>query len=85
MFHRDKIALGRQENNVSLRLIANFDTDKNVIVNQPCCELHKNHCDRPIRLDKFDQTDREIFESTLKAALGSADFTGLTSTSDLDK
>ena len=34
---------------------------------------------------KFDQTDREVFESTLEAALGSADFTGLTSTSDLDK
>ena len=29
---------------------------------------------------EFDQTDREIFESTLEAALGSADFTGLTST-----
>ena len=26
---------------------------------------------------KFDQTDREVFESTLEAALGSVDFTGL--------
>ena len=34
---------------------------------------------------KFDQTDREVFESTLEAALGSVEFTGLTSTSDLDK
>ena len=34
---------------------------------------------------KFDQTDREVFESTLKAALGSADFSGLMSTSDLHK
>ena len=34
---------------------------------------------------KFDQTDREVFESTLEAALGSANFSGLTSTSDLDK
>ena len=34
---------------------------------------------------KFDQTDREIFESTLEAVLGSEDFSGLTSTSDLDK
>ena len=34
---------------------------------------------------KFDQTDREVFESTLEAALGSGDFSGLTSTSDLDK
>ena len=34
---------------------------------------------------KFDQTDREVFESTLNEALGSADFSGLLSTSDLDK
>ena len=34
---------------------------------------------------KFDQTDREVFESTLEAALGSADFSGLTFTGDLDK
>ena len=33
---------------------------------------------------KFDQTDREVFESTLEAALGSEDFSGLMSTSDLD-
>ena len=33
---------------------------------------------------KFDQTDREVFESTLKTVLGSSDFSGLTSTSDLD-
>ena len=34
---------------------------------------------------KFDQTDREVFESTLEEALGSADFSGQLSTSDLDK
>ena len=34
---------------------------------------------------KFDQTDREVFESTLEEALGSADFSGLMSTGDLDK
>ena len=34
---------------------------------------------------KFDQTDREVFKSTLEAALGSQDFSGLLSTSDLDK
>ena len=34
---------------------------------------------------KFDQTDREDFESTLEEALGSADFSGLLPTSDLDK
>ena len=34
---------------------------------------------------KFDQTDREVFESTLEEARGSADFSGLLSTSDLDK
>ena len=34
---------------------------------------------------KFDQTDRKVFESTLYEALGSADFSGLLSTSDLGK
>ena len=34
---------------------------------------------------KFDQTDREVFESTLEEALGSADFSGHLSASDLDK
>ena len=34
---------------------------------------------------KFDQTDLEVFESTLEEALGSADFSGLLSTNDLDK
>ena len=34
---------------------------------------------------KFDMTDREVFESTLEAVLGFKDFSGLTSTSGLDK
>ena len=34
---------------------------------------------------KFDQTDREVFESTLETAPGSEAFPGLTSTSDLGK
>ena len=34
---------------------------------------------------KFDQTDREVFESTLEKALGSVDFSALLSTRDLDK
>ena len=34
---------------------------------------------------KLNQTDREVFKPTLEAALDSADFSGLTSTSDLDK
>ena len=34
---------------------------------------------------KFDQTDREVFKSVLKEALGSEDFSGHLSTSDLDK
>ena len=34
---------------------------------------------------KFLQTDREVFISTLEAALGSVDFSALPSTSDLDK
>ena len=34
---------------------------------------------------KFDQIDQEIFKSTREEVLGSADFSGLWSTSDLDK
>ena len=34
---------------------------------------------------KFYQTDQEVFESTLEEVLGSVDFSGLMSTSDLDK
>ena len=34
---------------------------------------------------KFDQTEGEVFESTLEAAPASDDFSGLTSTSNLDK
>ena len=34
---------------------------------------------------KFDQTDREVFESILEEALGSEDFSGHLTTSDLDR
>ena len=34
---------------------------------------------------KFDQTDREVFESVLEEALGSGGFSGHLSTSDLDR
>ena len=45
---------------------------------------HRNSSINHIKY-KFDQTDRDIFESTLEAALGSADLSELTSASDLDK
>ena len=45
---------------------------------------HRNISTNPTKY-KFDQTDREVFKSTLDEALGSADFSGLLSTSDLDK
>ena len=45
---------------------------------------HGNTSTNPIKY-KFDQTHREVFESTLDEALGSADFSGHLSTSDLDK
>ena len=45
---------------------------------------HRNSSTNHTRY-KFDQTDRQVFESTLEAALGSADFSGLTPTGDLDK
>ena len=46
--------------------------------------LHRNSFTNPTKY-RFDQTDREVFESTLEAALTSEDFSGLTSSSDLDK
>ena len=46
---------------------------------QPCRNIHTN----PIRY-KFDQTDREVFESTHKAALSSGDVPELKSTQDID-
>ena len=45
---------------------------------------HRNTSTKPIKY-KFDQTDREVFKSTLDEALGSAEFSGHLSTSDLDK
>ena len=45
---------------------------------------HRNTFTNHIKY-KFDQTDREVFESTLEEALGSADSSGHLSTSDLDK
>ena len=45
---------------------------------------HRNSSTNHIK-HKFDQTDREVFESTLEEAPGSADFSGHLSTSDLDK
>ena len=45
---------------------------------------HRNTSTYPTKY-KFDQTDREVFESTLDEVLGSANFSGLLSTSDLDK
>ena len=45
---------------------------------------HRNSSTNHIKY-KFDRTDREVFESTLEEALGSAHFSGHLSTSDLDK
>ena len=45
---------------------------------------HRNIHINPIRY-KFDQTDREVFKSTLEAALSSGDVPKLKSTQDIDK
>ena len=45
---------------------------------------HRNIHTDPIRY-KFNQTDREVFESTLEAALSSGDVLELTSTQDIGK
>ena len=50
------------------------------IDSQPHRNIHTN----PIRY-KFNQTDREVFESTLEAALSSGDVPELKSTQDIDK
>ena len=47
-------------------------------------EPHRNIHTNPIRY-KFNQTDREVFESTLQEALSSGDVPELTSTQDIDK
>ena len=45
---------------------------------------HRNMHTNPIRY-KFNQTDREVFESTLEAALNSGDVLELKSTQDINK
>ena len=45
---------------------------------------HKNIHTNPIGY-KFNQTDREVFESTLEVALSSGEVPELTSTQDIDK
>ena len=45
---------------------------------------HRNTSTSPTKY-KFDQTDREVFESFPDEVLASADFSGRLSTSDLDK
>ena len=45
---------------------------------------HRNIHINPVRY-KFNQTDREVFESTLEAALSSGDIPKLKSTQDIDK
>ena len=45
---------------------------------------HRNTHINPVRY-KFNQTDREVFESTLEAALSSGDVPELKSTQDIDK
>ena len=50
----------------------------------PHTHTHRNASTNHIKY-KFDQTDREVFESTLEEALGSTDVSRHLSTSDLDK
>ena len=47
-------------------------------------QLHRNIHTNPVRY-KFNQTDREVFESTIEAALSSGDVPELKSTQDIDK
>ena len=47
-------------------------------------QIYRNTHTKPVRY-KFDQTDREVFESTLKVVLSSGDIPELKSTQDIDK
>ena len=47
-------------------------------------QTHRSIHTNPIRY-KFDQTNREVYESTLEAALSSSDVPELKSTHDIDK
>ena len=47
-------------------------------------QTHRNIHTNPIKY-KFDQTDREVFESTLEAVLSPGDVPKLMSTQDIDK
>ena len=49
-----------------------------------CHATPKGHGLPPPKILNVHQTGREVFESTLEEALGSVDFSGLLSTSDLD-
>ena len=46
---------------------------------------HRNTHINPVRYKKINQTDRELFESTLEATLSSGDVAELKSTQDIDK
>ena len=72
---------------------------QNLIIHDPQFQIGSDHLPIEISIDttphrntftdhtryKFDQTDREVFESKLKERLGSEDFSGRLSTSDLDR
>ena len=55
-----------------------------ISIDTPPPPLHRNTFTNHIKY-RFDETDREVFKSTLEEVLGSADFSGHLSTSDLDK
>ena len=61
-----------------------LSSDHNPIEISIDAQPHRNIHTNPIR-HKFDQTDREVFGSTLEVAMSSGDVPELTSTQDIDK
>ena len=72
------------KHDIQFQIVDDLGSDHLPIVDSFDAPHHRNSSINHTR-HKFDQIDREVFEYTLEAALGSADFSGLTSTSDLNK
>ena len=78
------ISLNLAKNDIQFQISDDLGSDHRPIKVSIDAPQHRNSSVNYTRY-KFDQTNREVFESTLKAALGSVHFFGVTSSGDLDK
>ena len=65
------------KHDIQLQIGDDLGSDHLPIVISTDASSHRNSYTNHIKY-QFDQTDREVFESTLESALGSEDFSGLT-------